>query len=80
MFRFLHEQKMKALGRVININSVYDTPGAIESYSFNMALGRCSMTPEVYRQRIREVTVEKMAQMAATLTLHTTFFLKGVEA
>lgn len=62
------------------LRGVYDSPGAIESYEFVMAVGRTPLTPEEYRQRIQAVTLSQVTEAAKTLSLHTTYFLKGVEA
>jgi predicted Zn-dependent peptidase len=62
------------------LRGVYDSPGSIESYEFVMAVGRSPLTPEEYRRRIQAVTLEQVSEAARTLTLHTTYLLKGVEA
>ena len=62
------------------LRGVYDSPSSIESYEFVMAVGRNPMTPEQYRQQIQSVTLPQVIEAAKTLTLHTTYFLKGVEA
>ena len=51
LFRFLHEQKMKALGRVITINLVYDIPAEIDDQIGRvklaaMGLAIDTLTPE----------------------------------
>ena len=62
------------------LRGVYDSPGSIESYEFVMAVGRTPLTPEEYRQRVQSVTLPQVIEAAKTLTLHTTYFLKGVDA
>ena len=61
------------------LRGVYDSPGAIEGYESTAAIGGLALTLEQYRQAVAQVTVEQVAQMAATVQLHTTYFLKGVE-
>ena len=61
------------------LRGVYDSPSAIESYEFVMAVGSAALTTEEYRQRIEMVDLSQVVAVAKTLTLHTTYFLKGVE-
>lgn len=61
------------------MDGVYDSPGAIESFEFSMAMGKAPMSLETYRERVCAVTAQQVAQVAKTLTLHTTYFLKGVD-
>lgn len=61
------------------LRGVYDSPSAIESYEFVMAVGNTSLTTEEYRQRVQLVDVSRVVAMAKTLKLHTTYFLKGVD-
>jgi predicted Zn-dependent peptidase len=62
------------------LRGVYDAPASIESYEFVMAVGKNPLTPEEYRQRIQAVTLQQVTEAAKSLSLHTTYFLKGVEA
>lgn len=62
------------------LRGVYDAPGSIESYEFVMAVGRTPLTPEEYRQRVQSVSLSQVIEAAKTLKLHTTYFLKGVDA
>lgn len=62
------------------LRGVYDAPGSIESYEFVMAVGRNPLSTEEYRQRVQSVTLDQVIEAAKSLTLHTTFFLKGVDA
>lgn len=61
------------------LRGVYDSPSAIESYEFVMAVGKTSLTTEEYRKRIQLVDLSQVVEAAKTLTLHTTYFLKGVD-
>lgn len=62
------------------LRGVYDSPGSIESYEFVMAVGKTHLTPEEYKKQIASVTLPQVSEAARTLTLHTTYFLKGVDA
>lgn len=60
------------------LQSTHDSPGAIESYYANGAISGMGWTPEEYMEKIRAVTAEDVAAAAASLKLHTVYFLKGV--
>ena len=62
-----------------SLRSTHDSPGAIESYYATAALSGLAMTPAQYIEKIRKVTKEQVAQAAQTLSLHTVYFLKGVQ-
>lgn len=75
------EELMAAKEAIISaLRGVYDSPGAIESYEFVMAVGRAPMTTEEYLERVQSVTLQQVTEAAKTLKLHTTYFLKGVDA
>ena len=65
---------------ISSLRAIYDSTGSIESYEFIMAVSKMPMTPEEYEQQVQSVTLSQVCQMAKTLSLHTTFFLKGVDA
>lgn len=60
------------------LRGIYDSPGAMEAYFSTAAISGQTRSPAVYSEEIRAVTREAVAQAAATLTCHSTFFLKGV--
>lgn len=62
------------------LRGVYDSPGAIESYESISAISKRAYTLEQSRQRIAAVTLDQVVRVAQTVRLHTTYFLKGVEA
>ncbi len=62
------------------LRATHDSPGAIESYYATSALSGLGMTPAEYTAAVEAVTVEAVAEAAQTVTLHTVYFLKGVEA
>ncbi len=59
------------------LQGLHDSPGSIESYYATAALSGIGMTPEEYAEKVRQVTVEQVARVAATVRLHTVYFLKG---
>ena len=60
-----------------NLRSTHDSPGAIESYYASAALSGIGMTPDVFMEKIRQVTAEDVSDAAKTLRLQTVYFLKG---
>ncbi len=63
-----------------SLDSVYDSPGAIEGYETTAAIGGLKLTVAQYRRAVEAVTAPQVAQAAKTLRLHTAYLLKGVEA
>ena len=61
-----------------SLRGSHDSPGAIEGYYATAALSGTDRTPETHMEAIRAVTAEQVARVARSLTLHTTYFLKGV--
>lgn len=61
-----------------SLRAAHDSPGAIEGYYATAALSGLNRTPEQYMAAIEAVTVEQVTAAANTLTLHSSFFLKGV--
>ena len=59
------------------LRSIYDSPGAMEGFFSTAAINGQHRTPEVYSEEILAVTREAVAEAAATLQHHSTFFLKG---
>ncbi len=59
------------------LRSTYDSPGAIESYFSTAALTGNGLDPEKHMAAVEAVTREDVAAAANTLTLHSTYFLKG---
>lgn len=62
------------------LRSVHDSPGSIEGYETTAAISGLPLTVDGYRQAVEAVTTEQVAEAARTVQLHTTYFLKGVEA
>ncbi len=63
-----------------SLRGTHDSPGAIEGYYATVELSGLKLTPEAYMAAVEAVTAEQVAQAARTVRLHTTYFLKGVEA
>ena len=59
------------------LRAVYDSPGAIEGYFSTAAISGQSRTPESHAAEVRAVTREAVAEAAATIEPHSTFFLEG---
>ena len=77
---FTAEQLEAAKQAVISgLRGVHDSPGAIESYYTTSSLSGLNMTPAQYKAAVEQVTAEQLAAVAATVTLHTDYFLKGVQ-
>lgn len=58
--------------------AVHDSPGAMENYYASAVLSGLKLTVEEYLAAVSDMTVEQVAQAAATVQLHSVFFLKGV--
>lgn len=58
--------------------AVHDSPGAMENYYASAALSGLALSAEEYLAASDAMTVEQVAQAAATVKLHSVFFLKGV--
>lgn len=79
--RISREELTAAKGAIVSgLRGVYDSPGSIEGYETTAAIGGLALTVDEYRRAVEAVTAEQVARAAQTLTPHTSFFLKGVEA
>lgn len=76
------DEELEAARKAIlsGLQSTHDSPGAIESYYSTAALSGLGLTPAQYAEAVRAVTVEATAEAARSLTLHSSFFLKGADA
>ena len=76
----ISQQELEAAKQAVinSLRSTHDAPGAIESYYATSALSGLGLTPAEYIRRVEAVTAEAVAKAAQSLTLHTTYFLKGV--
>ena len=60
------------------LQTIHDSPGAIEGYYATAALSGQSMDLQAYAADVAAVTVRDVARVAKTLTYHSSFVLKGV--
>lgn len=62
------------------LRGVHDSPGSIEGYETTAAISGLPLTVQQYYEAVEAVTVADVAEAAKTVKLHTTYFLKGVDA
>ena len=60
-----------------SLRAVQDAPGAIENFYGTAALSGLCLTREEYMQAVEQTTREDVVRCAQSLTLHSTYFLKG---
>ena len=65
---------------ISSLRAVTDSAGSMESYGFIAALSGNTASPEEAIRAIRAVTLEQVVEAAKTVTLHSTYFLKGEPA
>ena len=63
-----------------SLRATHDTPGAIESYYATTALSGMPLNPAKYMEALDRLTREEVVAAANTITYHSSFFLKGVDA
>lgn len=63
---------------ISQLQGTHDAPGSIEGYYTAGVLSGMHMTPQQYIRAVEDVTAPQVAEAAATLQLHTDYFLKGV--
>lgn len=61
-----------------SLRATHDSPGSIESYYATAALSGMGLTPEAYMAAVEAVERSQVVEAAKTVTLHSTYFLKGV--
>ena len=73
------EQELEAAKEALRsgLRATHDSPGAIESYYATAALSGLGMTPEEYTAAVEKVTMDQVVTAANTVSLHSTYFLKG---
>lgn len=74
------ELEAAKLSLVSSLQTVHDSPGAIEGYYASAALSGLSLSPGDYIQAVEAVSLEDVSAAAKTMQLHTTYFLKEVAA
>lgn len=77
----ISDEELEAARQAIlsSLRGTHDSPGAIESYYSTTALSGLGMDPDEYMAALERVTKEQVAQAAATLKLHTVYFLRGAQ-
>lgn len=76
------EGELKAAREAIlsSLRATHDAPGSIEGYYATAALSGMGLTPQQYMAAVEAVSVADVVRAANSLTLHSTYFLKGVSA
>lgn len=74
------EQELESAKKALcsSLQATHDSAGAIENYYATTALSGLGMTPQEYAAKVLQVTAQSVCRAAATVKLHTTYFLKGV--
>lgn len=65
---------------IFSLRAVPDSAGAMESYGFSAILNGTSQSPDEAIQAIRAVTLDAVAEAARSVSLHSTYFLKGARS
>ena len=59
------------------LRTIHDSPGAIEGYYSTNALSGLDMEPDAYSKAIAAITAKDVAEVAKSVTYHSSFVLKG---
>ena len=75
----ISEEEMRAARQALysSLRAASDSPGSIESFYSTAALSGLNLDPGSYMLAISRVTREQVVEAAASLKLHSTYFLKG---
>ena len=75
----ISEEELTAARQAIlsSLRGTHDAPSAIEGYYATAAISGMGLTPAEYMAAVEAVTKEQVVEAAKSLTLHTTYFLKG---
>ncbi len=60
-----------------SLRAIFDSPGAVESFFSTAALSGLGRDPQQYGRQIQAVTVQDVVEAACSISLHSSFFLKG---
>ncbi len=75
---FTEEELLSAKKELASqLQSVSDSPAAVENYYSTAACSGLGRTPQQYLQQVEQVTAQQVAQAAQTLQKHTVYFLRG---
>ena len=61
-----------------SLRATHDSPGAIEGYYATAALSGMGLSPAEYMAAVEAVELSQVVEAAQSVTLHSTYFLKGV--
>ena len=61
---------------ITSLQGTHDSPGSIENFYATAAISGLGMTPREFMEKIEQVTVAQVAEVARTLELHSVYFLK----
>lgn len=64
---------------VSSLQTIHDSPGAIEGYYASGILSGLAWSPKAYADAVAAVTAEDVAEVAKTLRYHSSFCLRGEE-
>lgn len=62
-------------GLLSGLRAAHDSPGSIESYYSRCVLSGAMITPQEYMECIQAVQLPRLAEVAGTIRLHSTYFL-----
>ena len=60
-----------------SLRAAQDSPGSLEGYYATAAISGVGLTLETYMEAVERVTLPQVVAAANTVTLHSTYFLKG---
>lgn len=60
-----------------SLRQIHDTPSSIENFYSTGALSGMELSIDEYMHQVQQVTVERLAEAAAKVQLHSVFILKG---
>lgn len=75
------EQELESAQKAMlsSLQEIHDSPSSIENYYTTGALSGMKITIPEYMQQVQQVTVDRLAEVAAKVELHSVFMLKGVQ-
>ena len=75
----ISEQELRSAKEALlsSLRSTHDSPGAIEGYYSTAALSGLIFSHSEYMEAVEAATISDVVACANSLTLHTTYFLKG---
>ena len=60
-----------------SLRTAKDSPGSLEGYYATAAISGVGLTLETYMEAVKRVTLDQAVAAANTVTLHSTYFLRG---